>query len=338
MRAGMTGPTCVYIASRGHSGSTLLELLLGRHPQVTSSGEIANLGLQCMRDESTSWRATCSCGERPFDCPIWSHIIERIRSEFGVDMRRHPLAFRVSDIGLEDEMGSGGTSNRRVSLVAARKLLWRFLRLQQYGGRPWLRRLLGCYQPQRTWALNRSFILRCLAELQGAKAVIDSSKDSLGMRDMYDFSPLSVKIVFLTRDCRGNAWSYAKRDEANGRGHDATIRRVTLEWVAVNERIRRLLEGVDDRDWIHVKYEDLCQDPAETLRRIFGFIGLEYDGDVLQDRSHVEHMIAGNQIRSTNRNASIREDIAWRDHLSREDLRLISEIAAPLARSFGYQL
>ena len=36
-------PTVVYITSRGHSGSTLLSLILGGHSQVVSGGELKML-------------------------------------------------------------------------------------------------------------------------------------------------------------------------------------------------------------------------------------------------------------------------------------------------------
>ena len=36
-------PTVVYITSRGHSGSTLLSLMLGGHPKVVSGGELKML-------------------------------------------------------------------------------------------------------------------------------------------------------------------------------------------------------------------------------------------------------------------------------------------------------
>jgi hypothetical protein len=329
-------PTCIYIASRGHSGSTLLEVLLGRHPQIASAGEVANLGLQCLRDGQTSWRGQCGCGERPFDCPIWGRVLERIEDEYGFDMRTQPLAFKISDVGLEEEHRS--KAFRRLPFVWARNAFWRMLRQQQYAGSPLLAKLSRFYEPQREWAANRSFVLKTLAQIRSVTAVVDSSKDPLGMRDMYDFAPLPVKILFLTRDCRGNVWSFAKRNGYLQHRRRETLSRAARDWVAVNGRIRQLLDGVAPQDWMQVQYEELCRDSRATLRTIFEFIGVANDDSVLEDREHLEHTIAGNRIRLSNTRANIAEDTAWEKHLDRDDLAAIAKIAAPLARTFGYQV
>jgi hypothetical protein len=114
------------------------------------------------------------------------------------------------------------------------------------------------------------------------------------------------------------------------------LRRAAREWVAVNSRIRTLLEGVARQDWLHVQYEELCRAPEATLRSIFEFIGLPNDPTVLEDRVHVAHTIAGNRIRLSNTRAAIHEDMGWHEHLGEAELRTIAAIAGPLARSLGY--
>ena len=96
-------PTCIYIAGRGHSGSTLLTLLLARHPKVAAVGELSLLSLQIARDESTKWVGRCSCGERPLECPVWGPPLREIEAENGVDLATDPFGWRVSDVGMEEE-------------------------------------------------------------------------------------------------------------------------------------------------------------------------------------------------------------------------------------------
>lgn len=57
----------VVIASAGHSGSTLLDLLLGNHPQVCSAGEMNRLTLN-------SADRVCACGATIDDCAYWTSV------------------------------------------------------------------------------------------------------------------------------------------------------------------------------------------------------------------------------------------------------------------------
>lgn len=54
----------VFILGSGHCGSTLLDLMLDRHPSVTGVGEMHTL-----RPDSL-----CTCGKRATECPFWSQV------------------------------------------------------------------------------------------------------------------------------------------------------------------------------------------------------------------------------------------------------------------------
>lgn len=329
-------PTCIYIASRGHSGSTILEVLLARHREIAAAGEVANLGLQCVRQESTSWSGQCGCGLSPFECPVWSEVMSRIHAEAGVDMRENPFEFPVSDIGREEEIQGKGFSNAPVNWL--RKKYWRALRHQQYDGWPLLSTVAKLHRPQTKWARNRALVLQSLADIQGTAAVVDSSKDALGMRDMHDYSGMNIKILFLTRDCRGNAWSFVKRSGAEGSGRTDALRYASKEWVKINRRIERLLVNVPKSNWKHVKYEELCRRPREVLTEIFEFAGLEYDEAVLDGQEDIAHTIAGNRIRLSNTSADIREDQRWREHFTETDERAVRDVAGEFSRRLGYTI
>ena len=78
-------PFCVFIGARGHSGSTMLELLLNRRVTVAALGELDQLPLQIFRDGvRTRWVGECSCGERPMDCSIWGEIIRQTSADHGI--------------------------------------------------------------------------------------------------------------------------------------------------------------------------------------------------------------------------------------------------------------
>jgi hypothetical protein len=85
----------IYIVGRGHSGSTLLELLLGGHHDLVSVGELQKLSLQIARRDKP-YPGLCSCGRRPYDCDRWRAVIDAVRRDHGVDLVSEPFAFRLS--------------------------------------------------------------------------------------------------------------------------------------------------------------------------------------------------------------------------------------------------
>ena len=80
---------CVYICSAGHSGSTLLDLLLGTHTKVASLGEISHL------PKNISLNTICTCGEPVQSCQLWKEVLNRISYSIGVDIRINPYAFNL---------------------------------------------------------------------------------------------------------------------------------------------------------------------------------------------------------------------------------------------------
>ena len=69
----MMSPRVLYITSRGHSGSTLLSLLLSGHSRVVSAGELK------MLVQPDPQRRLCSCHRLvPDACLFWRQVQERV--------------------------------------------------------------------------------------------------------------------------------------------------------------------------------------------------------------------------------------------------------------------
>lgn len=68
----------VYIAGLGHSGSTLLDLLLSSQPGITGLGEIDVLINPQKRETYLKkfQKYPCTCGKLPAECPVWSTFRE----------------------------------------------------------------------------------------------------------------------------------------------------------------------------------------------------------------------------------------------------------------------
>jgi hypothetical protein len=333
-----SGPIYVYIAGRGHSGSTLLTLLLARHPRIAAVGELSLLPLQIVRDKSTRWVGRCSCGERTQGCPVWGRVIREIEQEEGVDFSADPFRWRISDVGMEEE--HRGAAPYRVLGVWLRNRFWRLLRYLQYDQPAAVAKWVSAYRPQQTWARHRSIVVKKLAAANGVDAIVDASKDPLDMLDVYHYSTVTVKVIFLTRDSRGNVWSILKRLKP-GQRRDKVVVPAAREWRKVNRRIWRLVCSIPKPDRLHLRYEDICRDPGAAVRNVFRFLGVE-PVDVVNVAgtspvSHAEHTIGGNRIRFSGPALEIREDTAWRDNLSVAELRIIERITGPLSRKLGYE-
>ena len=70
----------VFIASRAHSGSTLLNLLLSGHPRLVALGEVFNLFDFEAGHINRQDKILCSCGETMSRCKFWGPLTEQLRA------------------------------------------------------------------------------------------------------------------------------------------------------------------------------------------------------------------------------------------------------------------
>jgi len=75
--------TIVYITSRGHSGSTLLDLLLSSHTEIAGVGECKMLARRTLPSDRRPIEKACMCGaDSSRNCPFWERVdAEMMRSE-----------------------------------------------------------------------------------------------------------------------------------------------------------------------------------------------------------------------------------------------------------------
>src|SRR5690242_9267801 len=69
--------TVIYVVSDRRSGSTLLENILSKSPQVTSLGELNTLkGHILKQGPGERWNWNCACGQPLTLCEFWSPILK----------------------------------------------------------------------------------------------------------------------------------------------------------------------------------------------------------------------------------------------------------------------
>jgi hypothetical protein len=89
----------VFIASLGHSGSTLLDLILGGHSAIVGLGEVGRSAASA--DQASDHRnAICSCGRAAPDCPFWGEVLTRLASEPAAgEQRRYEIVLDTFNRG-----------------------------------------------------------------------------------------------------------------------------------------------------------------------------------------------------------------------------------------------
>lgn len=129
----------VYIASMGHSGSTLLDLMLAAHSRVFSVGEVYYIhdytSGKRQKDEIHHFGPECTCGApNIWECPFWTEVDRVMQRE---------TELRLADIELRSEDDETFIRHNQVLFECVRKVsgqdvivdssktprrLWRLLR------------------------------------------------------------------------------------------------------------------------------------------------------------------------------------------------------------------
>lgn len=300
----------IYIMGMVRSGSTILDTILGNHPQTVSVGELMFL---CER----GWvkNEYCACGQPAAQCDFWQAVRRTWMEKSG-----HP------DLGKHLELQNRFTRVRSIP-----------------------RLLSESRRPSREFALfseRTRALCSTILEVSGKPILVDSSKNPLMAWALSLMPWADLRLVHLTRDCRGVAWSSKKSFQKNlAAGIEHTIRpraawktgffwalfNLLSEWVRMREPDRAVL----------VRYEDLVQNPQCAVRKIFSLLGkdatpvcemLSRDAELT-----IGHTIAGNALRML-KHVRFRPDKEWEEALPSRDRLAIALTAGWLMKRYGYRL
>jgi len=325
-----------YILAASHSGSTLLSMLLGSHPQIATVGEMT----LCHRAIGDLDQYRCSCGVLIRECGFWQKV--------GEGMAARGSAFDLACAGTD----YGGTDYGTVESRYARRLLGplhrgRFLeglRDAALGLSPTWRRQLPQMHRQN------AALASTVGELTKATVIIDSSKTGVRLKYLLRNPELDVKVIHLVRDGRAVALTYVDparfadaqdpTKRGGGMGGDRENEKLPMaeaayEWRRSLEEAQKVLRGLPRSRWIEVRYEDYCQNPDAALRRLHRFLGVEPGRQPKEFRA-VEQHVVGNGMR-LDTTSEIRLDERWRKELTGQDLRIFHRVAGATNRRHRYE-
>ena len=307
----------VFICSSGHSGSTLLDMLLGSHSKMTSLGEILHLS------KNISLNTRCACGESVRSCPVWMKVVTRLSDELGVDIFHHPYRLHL---GYPNPQVIKDTLHESLSYQVKRRLLKGLRYAELAYDLRFLAPFLGSI---RTGIVNTFRVYDAVREVENSNVVVDSTKSYLEGVGIYQGRPTTTRILLLTRDGRGVFYSYLKR---------GFPRKDCLNsWKKHYARALPLLERhIRPDHLLQVKYEHLVRDPEAEMKRICAFLEISFEPGMLRFADHVHHITNGNDMRFS-RSSRIQQDNAWRRRLVHADLAFFEAGGGDLNRRLGYE-
>ena len=300
----MTETVVVYIAGYGRSGSTLLDLLLGRNDGWLSMGEF-RLFLYAARDH---W--ICGCGSEVLSCPIWSSVV--------------PVA-------------TGGDVAGAVADLKASARLRRVPGLM----RPYL---LGAHRNTVDRFVARiGDTYRAAAAASGARVLVDSSKDPIYGLLLRRTPGVRLHVIHLVRDSRAVAWSWLRKkprpEIASSDEYMPTrsILQTSLEWDLRNGLAHVL--GREAASYTRLTYESMVENPASVAQEIWRLVETSRDSitSTRFDDDFVNHTVGGNPMRFTTKALEVKPDLEWRASLGSSDRRMVTALTWPLLRHYHYQ-
>jgi hypothetical protein len=306
-------PKVLYVFGAGHSGSTLLDVLLNRHPDIAGTGELHRL---CLSPESR----LCGCGELLTQCTWWQPVIARYAQMHAKDGEARQRLWADAPVSLPRD-------------GYATDLPFRFLEVAAVTGSAKLAELAFKYNATaaqyRRVIANSLDLCRAIADVHRVSVIVDSTKDPLRGKLLYMAAPLQVYCLYLVRDGRAVAASQMRREQVS-------MKTAAKAWVGVNRKVMHALRSVTKYQKMTLRYEDLCSDPVKSVNQIYRWLDLREvaTADLAQSAHEPAHEIPGNPM-LFNGVRQIRMDDRWRNELDAGQLRVFRKIAGSMNARFG---
>ena len=278
----------IFVLSDNRSGSTLVDQLLGAHPEICSVGELHWLDAYARQDRTIYdpvHPLVCMCGKTLDECSFW----QSVRTRLGASLDSFRVRLRAFE-SFKAQHGLRARLRRLPSRVLRRwPASFKYAIVQSiYGGRKLAR---------DTWAL-----LDAVLDVSRTRYVVDSSKSPFRFRATRDLHPDRVKVILLARDYRAVVYSKMKRG--------ASLEAAALSWRNTMLSIDALTADLPHGCRWQLRYEDLCKDPQRELTRLCEFLGLDFTPAMLERPTKDIHHLGGSPSKFDPARATISLDTA----------------------------
>lgn len=263
----------LYIVGRGHSGSTLLDILLAHAKDVEGVGEIAS--------SFGKTASCCSCGRTIGDCSFWRQVAERVERATGSFPRTAALIRDSAHVRhFPATLLARPEGTRARALHAAHTALARAL--ADVSGKTHI--VDSSKEPTRALFLARfDPDARIVHLVRHPLGVVASHHRRVAAGD---------RFLFLRRRFYGRHWRVL------------SVVVAAASWTVGNLLCEIVGLFAADR-MVRIRYEDLLRDPEGELRRIGRVCGIDPGPAIARLRAgepfQVGHHIGGNRMRHERR-------------------------------------
>lgn len=301
----------VIICSTGHSGSTMLDMVIGSHPACESLGEMTLLPMEFAMNRS------CTCGYEMYTCPLWSQAARRL----GIDIKNNPYSLNLGYINAIN--GDPQITRRAYSWNVK---FWS--RVNYFKLRYDLPLPLALTRHFTDGIKNSMRMFELVRQLTGKDIVVDSSKQHSRAVSLYLADPEHTRLIILVRDGRGVFYSIIKR---------GFNRRLALNaWKRYYNNLLPLINRyVPEQHVMQIRYEDFVMHTELQCNRICEFLGIIYHPQMINFTSVVHHNVNGNDMRFR-QDSKMHLDEKWKSALSIADAEYFEHHAGSMNRWFGY--
>ena len=302
----------LYILSPSYSGSTLLTFMLDQHPEITTIGE---LKATAMGDIAQYY---CSCGELITNCSFWREI--------KLKCKQNNTPFELDSFGTH--FASNNPLWNKIMGAQVRGSFFEMLRSFCLKNIPSLKS-----EFQGVIDQNEKIVDLLMSNKRPGNWFLDGSKDPNRLKYFLDSSKLPIKVIEMYRDGRAQSHSYCKKYP-----DEITMASAAKEWVSTVKQMTIVTQNIPAKEVLRIHYEEMCEDPARTMRSIWEFLSLpvidiDWKEGVSKDTSHI---LGNNRMRQSNK-VSISIDEDWLNAIAQESLREFNLVAGTTNRSLGYK-
>jgi hypothetical protein len=282
---------------------------------VVAVGELINIWSRGYIDNQL-----CGCGTPFRECEFWDQVSHDVfgQSSEAVDRERiYSLQKRVQ----------GYTAFPKLWLPVLRGRAYR-RDVKEYAG-----------------IMDR--VYRAIADVSGARVIVDSSKLPQYSRLLSEFGAVDMHLIHLVRDSRATSFSWQRkkvRTEIHWTEQDMdrySVLRSSVEWDVFN-----LLLGLDKKrvsSYTLVRYEDLVRSPGRELAQLAKAVQEDAMLDELSGTGgemelKVSHTVSGNPSRFESGKTKIKVDDEWTRAMPRRQRLFVTTATAPLLHHYRYPL
>lgn len=259
----------LYVMGRGHSGSTVLDALLGNAGDAAGIGELISGMLR--------YESSCSCGLTIEECPFWRDVRRRVKIESGIEWsevahcvqsQAHLLRFPASLLRSAQHMVTRETRAANQTIVGA-----------------------------IADVAEVTVVVDSSKEFTRALFLARHDRDARIVHLVR--SPHAVLGSLLHRLETGRGFPFLRRRYRTRALEPLFMTMAATGWMVGNllgELIARIAPG----RVLRVRYEDLCASTARTLWAIGAFADLDMEQVVAAveggEQLPLGHKLAGNQM------------------------------------------